>query len=159
MLNAVAALRAAKEVQADILAPELYRQSKEWFFKARNEYRLKDFDKARIFIKKSRILAEKAEFEAVKNGGNRVSAPPDPLEEISQEKQPPPTPGEGDSQKQGIFFESYDDHKAELNRQPPPAPDLEGPKVNTPTNPFSIPTSPTVPTTNTDQNNTDTNAQ
>jgi hypothetical protein len=81
MSDTAAALRAAREVQADVLAPELYRQAGEWFFKAKHEYKFKNFDLAREYAAKARTLAEDAEFEAVKNGGNRTSEPTitDPL--------------------------------------------------------------------------------
>ena len=81
--DTAAALRAAKEVQADILAPDLYRQASETFQKARRAYRLKDFAPAEEFLKKSRILAEHAEFAAVMGGATRAeSNPDDPYQEI-----------------------------------------------------------------------------
>ena len=81
MSDTYVALRAAREVQADSLAPELYRQASEWHLKARQEYRLKNFKFAKEYAEKARNYAEQAEFEAVRNGGNRESqAAPDPLE-------------------------------------------------------------------------------
>src|SRR5271170_1694147 len=78
MSDTTAALRAAKEVQADTLAPELYRQANEWFLKARREYKFKNFLFAQEYAGKARKFAEQAEFEAIKNGGNRTDiAPPD----------------------------------------------------------------------------------
>lgn len=77
MSDTTAALRAAKEVQADTLAPELYRQANEWFFKARADYKLKNFSFAKEYALRARKFAEQAEFEAIKNGGNRSDAPPD----------------------------------------------------------------------------------
>ena len=74
MSDTGAAIRAAREVQADILAPELYRQSNEWFFKAKREYKFKNFDLARNYADKARFYAENAEFEAIRNGGNRTEA-------------------------------------------------------------------------------------
>src|SRR5271170_5746966 len=71
MSDTEAALRAAKEVQADTLAPELYRQANEWFFKSKHEYKFKNFDLARTYSDKARLFAEDAEFEAIRNGGNR----------------------------------------------------------------------------------------
>jgi hypothetical protein len=71
MSDTATALRAAKQVQADSLAPELYRQSYEYFLLARNEYRFKNFELARRYASKSRRLAEQAEFEAVRNGAQR----------------------------------------------------------------------------------------
>lgn len=71
MSDTVAALRAAKEVQADILAPEMFQQANEWFFKAKHEYKFKNFSLARDYTNKARHLAEEAEFAALRNGGMR----------------------------------------------------------------------------------------
>src|SRR3569832_2271458 len=71
MSYTAAAIRAAKEVQADTLAPELYRQSSEWFFRAKHEYKIKNFRLAKEYSLKARGLAEQAEFEALRNGGIR----------------------------------------------------------------------------------------
>jgi hypothetical protein len=81
MSDTAAAIRAAREVQADTLAPELYRQSNEWFFKAKHEYKLKNFSLAASYADKARTFAEDAEFEAIRNGGNRSGdvATTDPL--------------------------------------------------------------------------------
>lgn len=81
MSDTAAAIRAAREVQADTLAPELYRQANEWFFKAKHEYKFKNFDLARSYSDKARVFAEDAEFEAIRNGGNRSGdvATSDPL--------------------------------------------------------------------------------
>lgn len=79
MSDTGAALKAAKEVSADTLAPELYRQANEWFAKARNEYKLKNFKQAKDYADRSRRFAEQAEFESIKNGGNRQEVPNDPL--------------------------------------------------------------------------------
>jgi hypothetical protein len=66
-----AAIRASREVQADTLAPELFRQSNEWFFQAKREYKFKNFKLAKKYADKARFLAEQAEFEALRNGGIR----------------------------------------------------------------------------------------
>jgi hypothetical protein len=76
MSDTEAALRAAKEVQADTLAPELYRQATEWWFNARKEYRFKNFALAQEDALKARRFAEQAEFEALRNGGNRTDVAP-----------------------------------------------------------------------------------
>jgi len=60
MSDTVSALRAAREVQADVLAPELYRQANEWFFKAKHEYRIKNFADARAYASKARRFAEQS---------------------------------------------------------------------------------------------------
>jgi Domain of unknown function (DUF4398) len=83
MSDTTAAIRAAKEVQADTLAPELYRQATEWFFRARKEYNFKNFQLAQEYATKARHFAENAEFEAIRNGGNRSdNAPPDQATQV-----------------------------------------------------------------------------
>ncbi|OFZ69464.1 MAG: hypothetical protein A3K03_02440 [Bdellovibrionales bacterium RIFOXYD1_FULL_44_7] len=72
MSDTAAAIKAAREVQAEILAPELYRQANEFFFKAKNEYKFKNFREAKEYAEKSRRFAEQAEFEAIRNGADRV---------------------------------------------------------------------------------------
>ncbi len=73
MAVADAALRAAREVNADAIEgtniPEMYRAAADNLFKAKREYRLKNFDRAKKYALKATMLAEKAEFEAVKAGG------------------------------------------------------------------------------------------
>jgi len=73
MSDALAALRAAKEVQADTLAPELYRQANEWYLQAQREYKFKNFYLAKIYIQKARGVAERAEIEALLNCGDRMT--------------------------------------------------------------------------------------
>lgn len=77
MSDTYTAIRAAKEVQADVLAPELYRQANEWFYRARKEYKLKNFELAENFARKARHFAEQAEFEVIRNGGSRGDSVPD----------------------------------------------------------------------------------
>lgn len=73
MAIADAALRAAREVNADAIEnssiPEVYRAAADALFKAKKEYKLKNFDKARRYAVRSTLLAERAEFEAIKAGG------------------------------------------------------------------------------------------
>jgi hypothetical protein len=69
MADAEAALNAAKSLHADILVPELYRVATESFYKAKREYRLKNFEEALQFALKTIKLSEKAEFEAYLKGG------------------------------------------------------------------------------------------
>jgi hypothetical protein len=71
MSDTNAAIKAAKEVQADVKSPELYRQANEWFLRAKAEYKLKNFDIALDDARKARHFAEEAEFEVIKNGGTR----------------------------------------------------------------------------------------
>lgn len=118
MSDTAVAIRAAREVQADTLAPELFRQSNEWFSKAKNEYKFKNFKQAKEYSDKARFFAEQAEFEAIRNGGNRSDmAPPDP-------GAPPPPPAPYDyPTPTGTPVESYDERsKMQGQGNPPPAP-------------------------------------
>lgn len=95
MSDTAAAIRAAREVQADTLAPELFRQANEWFFRAKNEYRLKNFKHAKEFADQARHYAEKAELQAIRSGGARTELLlSDPLANLplGSESQPTPTP-------------------------------------------------------------------
>ncbi len=74
------AIKAAREVGAEISAPELFRVAVEAEVNAQREYKLKNFKEAKEFADKSRTYAERAEFESIRNGQNRVEAAPvDPL--------------------------------------------------------------------------------
>ena len=69
MSNAEAALKAAKDLHADTLSAEVYRAASETFYKAKREYRLKNFDVAKKLAIKTMRLSEEAEFEAYLKGG------------------------------------------------------------------------------------------
>jgi hypothetical protein len=86
--NMEVALRAAKEVGADLLAPELFRVANERAQEARREYRLKNFFEAKEKCNQARSFAERAEFEALKNGGKREFVPEDPLAKPSYSEEP-----------------------------------------------------------------------
>ncbi len=94
MSDTQAAMRAAKDVQADTLAPEIYREAADWWQRAKREYKLKNFALASEFAEKARVLAEQSEFEAVRGGGVREE-PPDPLADRPPSRYQPypyPTP-------------------------------------------------------------------
>lgn len=76
MSDTAAALKAAKEVGADTLAPELYRRAVEAYFRARNEYQMKNFSITKEYAAKAKRLAEDAEFEALRLGASRSSVAP-----------------------------------------------------------------------------------
>lgn len=95
MSNMEVSIRAAKEVNADVLAPELYRLATETGQMARHEYRFKNFQDAKKLADKARNFAERAEFESIRNGGKRESLPQDPLSEPSYAPEPIGTPVEG----------------------------------------------------------------
>ncbi|NBU20482.1 DUF4398 domain-containing protein [bacterium] len=90
MANTAAAIRAAREVQADVHSPVFFLQAIEWLDRAKKEYRYKNFDLAETYAQYSRKYAERAEFEAMRNGATRHdSSGPDPL---TTTLQPPPPP-------------------------------------------------------------------
>ena len=85
-------LKAALEVNADLLAPELFRLANETALIARREYRLKNFMAAKKYSEEARGNAERAEFEAIRNGAKREAVPTDPLAEPSYAPEPIATP-------------------------------------------------------------------
>lgn len=92
MSNMDVAIRAAKEVNADMLSPDLYRGALEKSLLARKEYRFKNFLNARSLANEARDLAEKAEYQAIRNGAKREVAPEDPLAEPSYAPEATSTP-------------------------------------------------------------------
>ncbi len=76
MSNTSAALKAAREVNADSLAPEKYRLATEAYFRAQNEYRMKNFQIAEDYARRAIKLAEESEFDALRQGSSRVSLLP-----------------------------------------------------------------------------------
>lgn len=76
MSETAAALKAAREVSADSLAPEKFRLANEAYFRAQNEYRLKNFAVAEKYAKRARRLAEESEFDALRQGSSRTSLLP-----------------------------------------------------------------------------------
>lgn len=93
------AIRAAKEVGADVLAPELYRNSLERGQLARKEYKFKNFQQAKALADQARVYAEKAEYESIRNGGKREAVPQDPLSDPSYvpEQIAPPAGDQGNT--------------------------------------------------------------
>ena len=91
MSDTQAAIHAAQEVQADTLAPDYYRQALEYWEKAKREYKFKNFLEAKENSNKARELAEQAEFEAVRAGGDRSQTPPDPLSSVPTQNPATPT--------------------------------------------------------------------
>lgn len=90
-----ASVRAAKEVQADTLSPDFFRQAMEWYSKARREYKIKNFSLAQEYAVKARYFAEQAEFDALKHGGVRSevnSGPPQGSSTAPPSPYPYPTP-------------------------------------------------------------------
>lgn len=82
MSDTAAAIKAAREVQADTLTPELFRQANESYQLARREYKFKNFDLARQYAAQARAYAEQAEFDAIRTKdlkdslGGSDSSPP-----------------------------------------------------------------------------------
>ena len=83
MAYAESALRAAREVKADTLAPNLYREAYENYLKARKFYKSKNFESARKHALTCKDLSEQAEFisyrkgGAIPDGGNPDAGAPD----------------------------------------------------------------------------------
>jgi len=73
MSDTAAALKAAKEVNADTLSAETYRKAAEAYLRAQNEYKLKNFNIALEHALEAKNLAEEAEFEALQKGATRTS--------------------------------------------------------------------------------------
>jgi hypothetical protein len=92
MSNMDVAIRAAKEVNADLLAPEMYRGALEKSLLAKKEYRFKNFLNARNLANEARDLAEKAEYQSIRNGAKREVAPEDPMAEPSYPPEATATP-------------------------------------------------------------------
>lgn len=116
MSDSAYAIRAAREVQADTLAPELYRKANEWYFKARNEYQVRNFGDARDYAVNARKFAEEAEFQALKNGAIRqdlygLSGQDAESIDVVEGGAPSPTPPET------VTVEEYDKRQ---NPQPTP---------------------------------------
>lgn len=101
MSNMEVAIRAAKEVNADVLAPELYRLANETSLVARREYRYRNFQDAKKLADQARVYAEKAEFESIRNGGKREGVPEDPLAKPSYPEEPTGPAGSGPSSPTG----------------------------------------------------------
>jgi hypothetical protein len=128
MSYTLAAIKAAKEVQADTYTPELFRLSNEWFFRAKNEYKFKNFKLAREYADKARHLAEQAEFEAIRSGAIRSEGADAPGGSPESASLPPggggPRPASTPTPT-GTPVEVFEQRKAEedaKNAPPPPAP-------------------------------------
>ena len=138
MSYALASIKAAKEVQADVYAPELFRLANEWFFKAKNEYKYKNFELAKEYADQARKLAEQSEFESIRSGATRSELAP----EAPPPSQSPPSADSSHSNEpapRGTPIESYDERKAAENaKAAPPAPSTPpapAPATAPPTNP------------------------
>ena len=70
--DTLAAFRAAREVQADTLAPDTFRHAGEWLLLAKRQYKIKNFQAAQEYLTHARRLAEIAEFKALKRGAART---------------------------------------------------------------------------------------
>ncbi len=122
MSDTAAAIRAAREVQADTLAPDLFRLATEWFQKARREYKFKNFKEAKEYTELARRYAEQAEFEAIKGGATRNDVVAEPAANpggMTPPEYATPT---------GTPVESY----TETPKVTPPAPELPKNPIPTP---------------------------
>ncbi len=126
MSNADTALKAARDLNADSLVPEIFRAANEAFYKAKRDFRLKDFDNSRKHALQATRLAEQAEFEAYRLGGatpeassrsnspegsypdpdaafREGSAPPEPDTDITGPSTPPPP----EPEEKGVDYNEY----------------------------------------------------
>ena len=113
MSYGLASIKAAKEVQADVYAPELFRLANEWFFKAKNEYKFKNFELAKEYAEQARKLAEQAEFESIRSGATRSElAPEAPTASHSEGPSAPEIKHSNEPTPKGTPVEVYDERKA-----------------------------------------------
>ncbi len=66
MSMAQTAFMAAKEAQADIKAPGLYRKAEYYYLKAKSSYKRKYFNKAQQYAMLSKKYSERAEYVAIR---------------------------------------------------------------------------------------------
>lgn len=66
MSMAQVAFMAAKESQADIKAPGLYRKAEYYYLKAKSSYKRKYFNKAQQYALLSKKYSERAEYVAIR---------------------------------------------------------------------------------------------
>ncbi|MEA9357196.1 DUF4398 domain-containing protein [Bacteriovorax sp. PP10] len=66
MSMAQTAFMAAKEAQADIKAPGLYRKAEYYYLKAKSSYKRKYFNKAQQYALLSKKYSERAEYVAIR---------------------------------------------------------------------------------------------
>ncbi len=66
MSLAQVAFLAAKEAQADIKAPGLFRKAEYYYLKAKSSYKRKYFNKAQQYALLSKKYSEKAEYVAIR---------------------------------------------------------------------------------------------
>ena len=62
---AAAAYIAAKNADAQSLAPKLFQKAEEFYLKAQSAYRRKYFNQAKTYAEQSIKMSEKAEFDSV----------------------------------------------------------------------------------------------
>lgn len=90
--DATAAIRAAKEVKAETMAPGIYRKALEAFEIGKREYRIKNYQEAQKALVRARQYAEQAEFTAMKSGAIRKDPSPVQAEPLSPSEEAPPAP-------------------------------------------------------------------
>jgi hypothetical protein len=125
MYMAKVALQSAKEVQADILVPEMYQSAVSWYNIALKNYSLKFFHKAIEAIKTSRILAEQAEYESLRKGAVRSGVETDDIKSTAEKPHEaetnnqssslphPPNPPDNNS----VLASEYEAHQEEEARK------------------------------------------
>ncbi len=72
------AVKAASKAKADALAPDIYRKAENTYLRAKRDFEEGYFDSCRKFATEARVLAEKAEYEAIfKQSSTRSSSADD----------------------------------------------------------------------------------
>lgn len=59
------AVKAAAKVKADALAPDMYRKAENHYLRAKRDFEEGYYDSCRKFATDARLLAEKAEYQAI----------------------------------------------------------------------------------------------
>ena len=134
MADASTAIRAAREVQAEtktLSSTELFRKAIDWFEKAKVEFRLHNFSQAELFANRARVYAESAEFEAIRDGGqrrqassasNEVETVQDPMANPGFSNVPPPPADASQSGGENPFSPTPDSMASPDPLAPPVAP-------------------------------------
>ncbi|RPJ72182.1 MAG: DUF4398 domain-containing protein [Alphaproteobacteria bacterium] len=66
MSMAQVAFMAAKDSQADVKAPGLFRKAEYYYLKAKSSYKRKYFNKAQQYARRSKKYSERAEYVAIR---------------------------------------------------------------------------------------------
>ena len=130
MSNAEVAIKAAKDLNADSLAPELYRKSMDAYYKAKREYKIKNFEDARKFAITATKLAEKAEYKAYTLGGATPEASQKLLPPEGAAHDPETALQEGLPEERPSETTDNEEDEAPTQKKPPSQDDAKGTDYN-----------------------------